>query len=304
MSGLARCIPDEQTFFAEHWQKAPTVLRPSDPPLDVLALTDVDDILDSGLLRLPYMELVHANSRVSPERFCIPRIVLGSRVDGYVDANAVRSLVKDEGATLLLRYVDQWNKSVRNFTEEISDRLQRRVEAFYFVTPAGTQGRPIHRDDADVLAIQISGEKKWYVHDGPADGFWEPGRLEGDPGPVALETVLRPGEVLYVPRGFAHYATACGSTPSAHLSMTIREPGTANLYSLVQALLTQCGTVPQRPLTEVDLHEAAACIMSDAEQTLMAVTPEDLVHTARILMRGDRTPDRDRTLADWAQSGN
>ncbi|WP_348534767.1 cupin domain-containing protein [Kitasatospora sp. MAP12-44] len=52
-----------------------------------------------------------------------------------------------------------------------------------------------------MLAIQISGEKRWRVHAGPADGNWEPSREDADPGEVLLDTVLRPGEVLYVPRG-------------------------------------------------------------------------------------------------------
>ncbi|WP_176740424.1 JmjC domain-containing protein [Streptomyces sp. Ncost-T10-10d] len=134
-------------------------------------------------------------------------------------------------------------------------------------TPAGTRGRPLHRDDADVLAIQISGEKRWRVHAGPADGNWEPAREDGDPGEVLLETVLRPGEVLYVPRGFAHHADAVGDAPSVHLSLTVREAGTANLYALLQALLADGAAIPGRPLDDEALTDAAEALIGHTRRT-------------------------------------
>ncbi|MEU6017894.1 cupin domain-containing protein [Streptomyces sp. NPDC047515] len=285
MDWLKRCVRDEQEFYATHWRRAPAVLRPDDPPVDLLDTAELDGLLEAGLLRVPYIGLVHEDRHVPVERFCAPRVVLGEIMDDYADAELVRHLVDVERATVLLRYVDQWHQGVRALTTGLSEQLGRQVEAFCFRTPAGTRGRPLHRDDADVLAMQISGEKRWRVHGGPADGNWEPAREDGDPGELLLETVLTPGEVLYIPRGFAHHADAVGDVPSVHLSLTVREAGTANLYALLRALLAEGAAVPGRPLDDAALTEAAETLIGDTRRTLAELTPETLVAHARAAMR-------------------
>ncbi|MFI6149299.1 JmjC domain-containing protein [Streptomyces sp. NPDC051109] len=286
MDWLTRCVGDEQEFFTAHWRRAPAVLRPECPPVDVIGTAETDALLDAGLLKVPYIGLVHEDGHVPVERFCTPRVVLGELVEDYADGDLVRRLVEEERATVLLRYVDQWHQGVRALSAGLGEQLGRQVEAFFFRTPAGTQGRPLHRDDADVLAIQIGGEKRWQVYGGPRDGNWEPAREDGDPGEPLLETVLRPGEVLYVPRGFAHRADAVGDAPSAHLSLTVREAGTANLYALLQAILADGADIPGRPLDDRELTEAAATLIEHQRRAVDAVTPRTLVALARDAMRG------------------
>ncbi|MGW7411265.1 JmjC domain-containing protein [Streptomyces sp. NPDC054863] len=301
MDWLARCVGDEEAFFARHWRKAPVVLRPDDPPLDVLTVEALDGVLDAGLLTAPYAQLVHEHATVPAQQFCAPRVVLGEIADGYVDAGAVRRLIHEERATLLFRYVDQWHAGVRDLADALAERFGRQVEAFCFLTPPGTRGRPVHRDDADVLAVQLHGEKRWQVYGGPAaDGNWQPERAEGDPGPVLLDTVLRPGEVLYVPRGFAHAASAVGDGPSVHLSLTVREAGTAQLYALTQAILAAEGVdLPARPLDDTALAGTAADLIESFARTLDDLTPEELVALARDVMRRERTGHAPaRTLSD------
>jgi hypothetical protein len=282
---LRRFVGDEEHFLTAYWRTTPAVLHPTDPPLDVLPRTELEQLLDHGLLKVPYIGLVQQDGHVPATRFCHPRVVLGEVVQDYADGEAVRALVREEQATVLLRYVDQWHQGVRTVTRGLAGQLGRQVEAFFFLTPPGTQGRPVHRDDADVLAVQLGGTKRWQVHGGPANGNWVPDREDGDPGEVLLDTVLHPGEVLYIPRGFAHSARAVGGEPSTHLSLTVREAATANLYALAQALLTSSPDLPGRPLDEASLHAAAADLITHARTTLAALTPPDLIALARAAMR-------------------
>eukprot|EP00928_Gymnodinium_smaydae_P023494 TRINITY_DN19369_c0_g2_i1.p1 TRINITY_DN19369_c0_g2~~TRINITY_DN19369_c0_g2_i1.p1 ORF type:complete len:492 (-),score=92.52 TRINITY_DN19369_c0_g2_i1:66-1328(-) len=71
---------------------------------------------------------------------------------------------------------------------------------------------PLHTDRQDVLVVQCEGRKHWRVH-GPPVPFpaehQERGKSgdvlhEDDVGPHLLDATLSPGDVLYVPRGFAH----------------------------------------------------------------------------------------------------
>lgn len=282
---LRRCVADEDAFLKDLWRTRPAVLRPDDAPTEVLSVADVEHLLDHGLLKVPYIGLVQKDAHLPISRFCRPRVVLGDVQADYADGGDVRTLIREEGATVLLRYVDQWHQGVRALARGLGEELGRQVEAFFFLTPPGTQGRPVHRDDADVLAIQLSGAKRWRVHGGPADGNWVPEREDGDVGEPLLDTVLRPGEVLYVPRGFAHSARSVGDEPSAHLSLTIREVATANLYALAQALLTEGPELPGRPLDDDALHAAAGDLLTGARATLAMLTPADLIEYTRAAMR-------------------
>jgi hypothetical protein len=80
----------------------------------------------------------------------------------------------------------------------------------------------------DVFVIQIHGEKRWAVHP-PV----HPDLLRTRPwaeradavarrasGPPVIAETLRPGDVLYLPRGWIHSATALGGT-SIHLTIGV-----------------------------------------------------------------------------------
>ncbi|MET8288102.1 hypothetical protein ABZV80_23005 [Streptomyces sp. NPDC005132] len=72
MNAFERCVVDRDTFFAGQWRKAPAVMRPANPPVDLLTVADVDRLLDSGLLHVPYVEVTHESGAVPRERYCAP----------------------------------------------------------------------------------------------------------------------------------------------------------------------------------------------------------------------------------------
>ncbi|MFF0739968.1 JmjC domain-containing protein [Streptomyces sp. NPDC004111] len=279
MDWFGRCVPDADALLSTYWRRTPAVLRPADPPVDVFTRADLDAVLDAGLLRVPYLGLYTAHGQIPDERFCPRRVVTGRPMDGYVDGRAVRDLVRDERATLQLRYINQWQPRVRALTEDVAARLGRLVEAFYFLSQPGRRG-PVHRDDGDLLALQLGGAKHWQVYPGPADGHWEPVRAD-EPGPVVLDTVLRTGEVLYVPRGFAHTAAAVGDEPSAHLTVVVREAGTDHLRERLMERIVEGLALPGRPLDDDALHATAARLLGHLRERIAAIDPGELVESAR-----------------------
>ncbi|MFJ4652050.1 JmjC domain-containing protein [Nocardia sp. NPDC088792] len=287
MDELEQCVGDAESFLSTHWRQGPVVLRPPAPPVDLLSLPDVYGLIDDGLLSGPYLRLFTAEGRVPAERFCPPRLVSGEPVAGYANPDAVYELLHTGGATLLLRYIDQWHYGVRDFAAGLGERMGRRVEAFFFLSSR----RPTapHRDDADVLAVQVSGAKRWLIYPGPADGDWATGPLPADPGAPILETVLRRGEVLYVPRGFAHAAVTESDTPSAHLTLTIREAETEHLTTATRGMLATGLQLPARPLTEATLTATAAALIAHFRARLDAIAPEAVVAAARAIAQPHRS---------------
>lgn len=210
---LTRWVGDVDAFRTDHWRSGPAVFRPGAAgPSEPLTLDEIDAALAGGLLRTPHVELARAGDPVHSATYTRPRTVSGVTGPGYADPDRIRSLLA-EGATLVLRNVEHWHPRTRALTTRLQDELGRRVEAFHFVTPPGAQGLDLHRDDADVLLLQVTGSKRWTVHGGPTgDADWAPGAV-ADAGPALLETTLRAGEVLYIPRAFAHRAVGGEGSP-------------------------------------------------------------------------------------------
>jgi len=112
--------------------------------------------------------------------------------------------------------------------------LQRSIPHTYintYLTPPSAAAVNAHADDRDVFVIQVLGEKQWKVYaDCPIQ---YPGQLEqvgknGLPVPGSVlekdplyDITLKPGDVLYMPRGYVHEAATSASEPSFHCTVAI-----------------------------------------------------------------------------------
>ncbi|WP_327070963.1 cupin domain-containing protein [Kitasatospora sp. NBC_01250] len=278
---LTELVGDTEAFAKVLGERRPRVFRTAGWPAGLPRPSELDAVLRGGLLRVPYVEMVRAGEVVPPAEFCTARLVAGRREEGFADPDRIAALLA-EGATLLLPQLDQWYAPVRALAADIAVELGRRTEAFCFATGAGRRGLDVHRDDADVLVVQLAGEKEWTVYEAPADGRWRPGPAP-EPGAVAHNSVLRPGEVLYVPRGAPHAATGHQGL-AVHLSFTIREAGTGQLRSAVGGWLARGGWaegLPERPATPEELLATAAEVLRLGRARLAELTPEQLLRLAR-----------------------
>ncbi|MFD5465758.1 JmjC domain-containing protein [Kitasatospora sp. NPDC127059] len=298
---LAGWVGDLDGFADRRWQREPAVYTPGRPvsPFDLDAL---DAAFDGGLLRTPYLELVRSDKVViPPEAFTTPRTINGTTHHGYADRAKVLALLRT-GATLLLRRVDQWHGPTGELVARLSEELDRRVEAFFFLTPAGAQGLAVHRDDADVFVLQVTGRKTWYVHDAPAAAEWSLGELpDHEHSAQRLHTVLEPGDVLYVPRAFAHRAVGAGGL-SGHLSLTVRDLSLPELRTALERLLAEGLEAPTRPLGEDAIADACAALLDHARARLAAVTPADLLRAARAGQAEPAVAARPETFAGTARN--
>ncbi|MFB7665273.1 JmjC domain-containing protein [Kitasatospora sp. NPDC056138] len=287
---LPSLVGDVSDFYAKHWRTAPAVFRPrereqapdSTGPIgspSPISLREVDDAIDSGLLRVPYVEMVRKSTPIDAGDYTKARTVNNVLAEGFADAEGIRRMM-DDGVTLLLRNVEHWHMATREAATLLERQLGHRVEAFLFATPPGEQGLPVHRDDADVLLVQIQGGKRWKVYDGPRNTAWSPGRA-GNVGPALLAEVVREGEVLYIPRGYAHEAVGEQDELSVHLSFTIREVGRSELYSALERLLLDGMSLNHRPRTEQELLDDAEHLLDRFRAGADRLTAADVLAEAR-----------------------
>ena len=77
-----------------------------------------------------------------------------------------------------------------------------------YLTPPSSQGLALHNDDVEVFACQTEGEKEWRLY-APLDPLAREHSRDYRQEEVGQEThriVLKPGDLLYLPRGVIHQA--------------------------------------------------------------------------------------------------
>ncbi|MEX0270971.1 cupin domain-containing protein [Leptolyngbyaceae cyanobacterium UHCC 1019] len=126
-----------------------------------------------------------------------------------------------EGATLIINEIDEVVPAVSAMTTALRIETGHQAQVNLYCSPAQQQGFDNHYDTHDVLILQIDGEKDWFVFRDtvPAPLTFTPDQLPPE-APPYLECTLKPGDVLYIPRGHWHYAIA-GDRPSLHLTLGI-----------------------------------------------------------------------------------
>jgi ribosomal protein L16 Arg81 hydroxylase len=295
VSKLAGLIGDLAEFRATVWRSKPAIIRPEVAPEPPLTLAEVDEVLAYGALRAGYVGVQRADRIITPAEYCSSRKVNGTVHHDFVDGAKVGQLVRD-GGTLLLRSFEQWHAPTAALTSALSSELGRMVDAFLVITPPGRQGLRVHRDDADVFIVQLHGSKSWRVHAGPTRDDWVPGLAEDDGAPLLSET-LETGRILYIPRGFAHYATGASGL-SVHLTLAAREVSGADLYEALQRTLREGFRVESRPLDEDALVGWAADLLAHLKDRLSTFSPQDVVSFARAAMIADVPAHVSPGLAD------
>jgi hypothetical protein len=147
-------------------------------------------------------------------------------------ADVERVLAEFEaGATIVIQGLHLNRAETATFCRALEGALGHPVQANAYYTPRGSQGLAVHHDTHDVFVLQIAGEKRWLVYEPVLELPLKKQRYRpelGDPGESAIDTVLGPGDTLYLPRGWLHEART-SDVDSLHLTVGI------NVYTWLDA---------------------------------------------------------------------
>lgn len=133
------------------------------------------------------------------------------------------------GATLQTIGIDLFHAPLRALCDAVIQAFAPhidRIHANAYLTPSDARGFDHHWDTHDVLVLQLEGRKHWQVHGAPIP-FAAPEQVcgphralidEAVRHPPIIDTVLEPGDLLYLPRGQIHAARAAGAC-SLHLTL-------------------------------------------------------------------------------------
>ena len=229
-SVLARLIAvDPDRFADQHWGQQPLLSPAADLPggfPELLNADAIDELVSQRGLRTPFIRVAKSGSTLSDKAFTAPGGVGAGIADQVSDDKLVRLF--SEGSTLVLQALHRMWPPILEFCQRLAAELGHPVQANAYVTPPQNQGFSAHYDVHDVFVLQIEGEKQWRVHppvlESPLrDQPWSDRQAAVEKRaqePPLLEAVLRPGDCLYLPRGYLHAATALGGV-STHLTLGV-----------------------------------------------------------------------------------
>lgn len=237
--------PRREQFVRDHWGRAPLLLRAADRSgedyAQLFSASAVDELLTRRGLRTPFLRLARSGRPFGDREFTTGGGV-GAGIEDQVDEDAVRRRFAT-GATIVLQGLHRTWPPLADFATTLAGELGHPVQVNAYITPPGHQGFAAHYDVHDVFVLQVHGGKSWRVHppvwpaplrDQPWDDRKDAVAAAATAEPL-LAAELTPGDLLYLPRGYLHSATASDGV-SIHLTVGIHTWSRAHL---VEAALAQ-----------------------------------------------------------------
>jgi hypothetical protein len=223
---LARCVEPfgAAEFLDEYWERRPLAIERAEEGRydDLLSKSDVEELVCSGGLRYPGFRLVKAGEQLRSREYTTDVPWRPVPFTGTADVERVFA-EWEQGATIVLQGLHLTRPSVGAFCRSLEEALGHPTQANAYYTPRSAQGLPVHHDTHDVFVLQVAGEKRWLVYEPALELPLKDQRYSselGPPGEPVEDRVLRPGDTLYLPRGWLHEALT-SDTDSLHLTIGV-----------------------------------------------------------------------------------
>jgi hypothetical protein len=197
---------------------------------DLLSVADVERLLCSGGLRTPGFRLVKAGAKLETGSYTKSIPWRPSAFTGTAEIARVLAEFED-GATLVLQGLHLTWPPLAEFCRTLEEELGHPAQANAYFTPRAAQGLPVHHDTHDVFSLQVDGEKRWLVYPPALELPLKEQRYKpehGEPARPVHDVTLRPGDTLYLPRGWLHEAVTSDSD-SLHITVGV------NVYTWLDA---------------------------------------------------------------------
>jgi bifunctional lysine-specific demethylase and histidyl-hydroxylase NO66 len=222
--GLGALVPDRGAFLAADFDRH--LVLTSDRAVAAFATPAAlwADVIERGA-RTPTFRLVRDGATLPPSTYC-RRAGIGHRtLTDVIQPNRVLEL-HAAGATMVVQGLQLTDPHLARVANNLALDLQQPVQVNAYLTPEAAKGLELHFDYHDVFVVHLEGSKRWRVWE-PLERTRLPVRAAGVPMPTldelgspALDHTFRPGDVLYLPRGFPHAAETVDAA-STHLTIGV-----------------------------------------------------------------------------------
>ena len=234
-----------EQFMKRHWQKKPLLIRQ--------ALPDMKPLIERSQL----LEMVESEEVES--RLIVRKGAKWTLKKGPMGRKSLPSL-KTPDWTVLIQGVDLHNDAVHSLLQQFRFVPDARLDDLMISFASEGGGVGPHFDSYDVFLLQAHGQRKWRIGRQKKYELQEgvPLKILKDFKPEA-EFVLNPGDMLYLPPGYAHDGVAVGECMT--YSIGFRVPRSAELASELLMGLSEEVTEDQGTASDLlyqDPHQTAA----------------------------------------------
>lgn len=217
----------EDEFFASfHDQQFLHVPAPDTGKFaDVMSWDILTNMLNMTSIWSPTSLGVFLDTKAIPaEQYCHQAIDRNNQQSLQPDAEKVIGWLR-RGASLVANDVDALWPGTAAAADALEKRLGARVQSNLYCSWNQHQAFDTHFDTHEVFALHVAGEKVWRIYEGRLENpiaseefkSLGPEYHEQHRGAIIAEVTLRPGDLLYIPRGQYHDALA-SSDGAIHLS--------------------------------------------------------------------------------------
>ncbi|XP_063161605.1 ribosomal oxygenase 2 isoform X1 [Candoia aspera] len=259
----------EDEFFRVYWEQKPLLLQRDDPSVasyyqSLFQLTDLKDLVKQGLY---YGKDIN-----------ICRCVNGKKLIFNKDRKVVYAQLKKDfdqkKATIQFHQPQRFKDELWRIQEKLECYFGSLVGSNVYITPPGSQGLPPHYDDVEVFILQLEGEKHWRLYR-PTVNLAQEYNAEPEEriGTPTHDFILKPGDLLYFPRGTIHQAdTPLGISHSTHITISTYQNNSWRdfLLDVVPGLLLDVAkedaefrkNIPRQLLMRMDLSDSSKQLSS------------------------------------------
>ncbi|VVC40038.1 JmjC domain [Cinara cedri] len=222
-----------EDFMKNNWEKSILHVSRNDPNYfsELFSITELDTILRQNNLQY------------------------GTNVDITSYANNVRETHNPVGrahphvvwdyfnnkCSVRLQNPQLFAPEIYKFMANLQEYFGSLVGCNVYLTPPFSQGFAPHYDDIEAFVVQVDGEKHWRVYKPRSKFETLPRKSSGnfhqdEIGKPILDVILKPGDFLYMPRGYIHQAdTLFTETHSLHLTFSTYQQ--YSMYDFLQVVI-------------------------------------------------------------------
>jgi hypothetical protein len=254
-----------EKFFADHHDKAPLHVR-GDPAkfAQVLSWRQINRLLDmTHIWSGTSLKLVMDSQTIPPEQFCTRALGRDGAQLMQPDAKLVQAWIA-KGASVVMNDVDSLTPGLASVSNALEAAGLGKAQANVYISWRSHKAFRTHYDTHDVWAVQVEGEKDWNIWEGRAEWPIPHPVFKGQPqshhdearGKLREVVRMKPGDLLYLPRGWYHDALA-EADASVHVAYGVHAPLGMDVMNILlervlyepefrKPLPRQDGTAPQR----------------------------------------------------------
>ncbi len=296
---------DERTFLEENFDKSPLHIRSGPTQASRNELLDWHAFLDAlenvSAWQSGRLKMLMDSRPVSPEHYCVTREASSGPVTRPDRALIEAMMVL--GASLVADGLEDVLPDVRRCCAMLGRQFAAKAGANLYASQAGVQAFASHCDPHEVFAVQCQGRKLWRIYADRADYpiqsslLGDQAAIDRAKGPVIMQVMLEPGDILYIPRGFYHDAVAQDGR-SIHLTFGVQPLYGAGLIDMLRDLAVDRPVLRQYLPNAEDSDALTAQLQAITEEIVTLLRSPALIEDIAVKQRTIASPIAENDTAE------